>query len=522
MNPKILLLLLSAIARSPVYGQPTVARFDASCGLVDKDIYCFGGVPAVGDNTLADNTTMMIDLTICNGNTAAEIKDRWFTETPNTNGVDTQPRSFSQNIALPDGHRFLLSGGFNGRSGSLADQTIVYDVLTKKWSKYANFEDGSFGNRQIYYASTVQVPDLGIGFYGGFEQNINPSWTMGTGQNLTKANFNKGVSRVVGYPKMTFLNLNASTFPWSIPSQSGAPTVYSAHQTSIYDSASKNVYFFGGEYYDLDDPQQEHPTAIRHSFSSSLVYNVETGSWGNQTWGGANPSSRKYHTTTLLPSKRDILLYGGESKEGAVADVCYVLNLDTKQWVQQTMEGLLATEYIRTRHSAVLVDTSNTLFILFGKNGASVAVNDMLMLNVTDPRNISRYETYYDSMRWSLVGPQSEASSRTPLIVGVSVGGVIAVALLVGFAIYFWRKRRAGTKSNDMQRIQYAKGPVEAAGGRLERNRMPGQRPDNYSPMVARPSYLRDDEATLIGSDEAPATRIVMALKPSNNRYHHG
>lgn len=35
---------------------------------------------------------------------------------------------------------------------------------------------------------------------------------MGTGQNLTKANFNKGVSRVVGYPKMTFLNLNASTF----------------------------------------------------------------------------------------------------------------------------------------------------------------------------------------------------------------------------------------------------------------------------------------------------------------------
>lgn len=123
------------------------------CGLVDKDIYCFGGVPAVGDNTLADNTTMMIDLTICNGNTAAEIKDRWFTETPNTNGVDTQPRSFPQNIALPDGHRFLLSGGFNGRSGSLADQTIVYEVLTKKWSKYANFEDGSFGNRQMYTIS---------------------------------------------------------------------------------------------------------------------------------------------------------------------------------------------------------------------------------------------------------------------------------------------------------------------------------------------------------------------------------
>jgi len=72
---------------------------------------------------------------------------------------------------------------------------------------------------------------------------------------------------------------------------------------------------------------------------------------------------------------------------------------------------------------------------LFGKNSASVAVNDMLMLNVTDPRNISRYETYYDSMRWRLVGPQSEASSRTPLIVGVSVGGVIAVSFITGIAV---------------------------------------------------------------------------------------
>lgn len=118
---------------------------------MDKDIYCFGGVPAVGDNTLADNTTIMIDLTICNGYTAQEIKDMWFTEKPNTDQVGFQPRSHPQSIALPDGHRFLLSGGFSSRPESIADQTIVYDVSTKKWSNYANFADGSFGNRQMYF-----------------------------------------------------------------------------------------------------------------------------------------------------------------------------------------------------------------------------------------------------------------------------------------------------------------------------------------------------------------------------------
>ncbi|GAN04167.1 hypothetical protein MAM1_0056d03627 [Mucor ambiguus] len=171
LHIKKTLILLSTITLSNVSGQPSVARFDASCGLVNKDIYCFGGVPAVGDNTLADNTTIMIDLSICNGYRAEEIKDRWYTETPNTDGVVYQPRSHSQSIALPDKHRFLLSGGFNQvRPGYIADQTIVYDVFTGKWSKYANFVDGSFGNRQIYYASTVYVPDVGFGFYGGFEQ----------------------------------------------------------------------------------------------------------------------------------------------------------------------------------------------------------------------------------------------------------------------------------------------------------------------------------------------------------------
>lgn len=107
-------------------------------------------MPAVGDNTLPDNTVMMIDFTICNGDTAREIKDKWFTETPKADQVDIQARSYPQAIALPDGHRFLLSGGFNHGSGSIANQTIVYDLLSQKWSKYANYIDGPFGNRQMY------------------------------------------------------------------------------------------------------------------------------------------------------------------------------------------------------------------------------------------------------------------------------------------------------------------------------------------------------------------------------------
>ncbi|KAK4512949.1 uncharacterized protein ATC70_003660 [Mucor velutinosus] len=539
VNLKKLLIILSAIALSAVSGQPSVARSDANCDFINRSIYCFGGVPAVGDNTLPDNTVMMIDLTFCNENTAQEIKDKWVTEAPRAERVDILPRSHAQGIALPDGHQFLLSGGFNNGSGPIADQTIVYNVFTQKWSKYANFVDGSFGNRQMYnttlcmvayYASTVDVPNVGIGFYGGFEQNINRSWTMGTGQNLTKAEFNGGSSRTIGYPKMTFLDLSDSFSPWRVPSQSRVPTVYSAHQSSIYDKESKNIYFFGGEYYNIDDPLHDQPTAIEHTFNYSLFYNVETHTWGNQTWGGAKPSSRKYHTTTLLSSKRDVLLYGGESKEGAVSDFCYVLNLDTKQWVQQAIEASLATKYIRTRHSYVMEEDSNTLFILFGKNNATIAVNDILMLNTTDPKNISLYETYHDPMTWDLGETSIDASSNTALIVGISVGATVAGIVLVGLIIYFWRKRRASTKSVNTQKTQWIQ-KAEASANHLPKDQMPAStqraqwiqkaeapanhlpkdqmpassKPDTrYSYMVSRPS-LQDDEATLIGFNDASA-----------------
>lgn len=75
-------------------------------------------------------------------------------------------------------------------------------------------------------------------------------------------------------------------------------------------------------------------------------------------------------------------------------------------------------------------DDNDTLFILFGKNSASVAVNEILMLNVTDPKNISRYETYYAPMRWDLEPKGIDSSNNTALIVGVSVGATVAVSYL--------------------------------------------------------------------------------------------
>lgn len=124
------------------------------CGLLSKSIYCFGGVP-VGGTINTDSTINMLDLTISNGDTAAEIQKKWVTVSSDTNDVNIQARYRPQGIALPDGNGFLLSGGFSSTTTPIVDQTIVYNASTNKWSKYPNFEDRSYGNRQMYYMQTL-------------------------------------------------------------------------------------------------------------------------------------------------------------------------------------------------------------------------------------------------------------------------------------------------------------------------------------------------------------------------------
>lgn len=124
------------------------------CGLLSKNVYCFGGTP-VGDNANSDSTINMLDLSTCNGETATEIQKKWLTVSSDTNGVNLQARYRPQAIAFPDGDGFLISGGYSATSKSIADQTIVYNVSTNKWSKYQNFKDGSYGDRQMYYIKTL-------------------------------------------------------------------------------------------------------------------------------------------------------------------------------------------------------------------------------------------------------------------------------------------------------------------------------------------------------------------------------
>jgi hypothetical protein len=74
----------------------------------------------------------------------------WQLINTNTNGVTIDSRVYGQAAQISD-TQLLISSGFNTLLVSgIQDQTIVYDTTTNSWSSYANYTEGSTGNRQMY------------------------------------------------------------------------------------------------------------------------------------------------------------------------------------------------------------------------------------------------------------------------------------------------------------------------------------------------------------------------------------
>ncbi|GAA5804779.1 hypothetical protein HPULCUR_010286 [Helicostylum pulchrum] len=378
----------------------------------------------------ADSSLMYLDIVYSSGNSTKELATRWTTIAANTNGVNIQSRRFPQSMVLPDGKTMILSGGWNTDKSGLVSQTIAYSADNNSWSVYPSYTESPLGVRQIYYASSVYIPEYGVGFYGGIETNINRNWTY-RGQNMSQYEYPKDITaRAIGYTSLTFFDIRKNVDPWFVfPTQNDLPTVFSGFQTSIFDNLSNRIFFFGGAY-----RNSTFYPLLYYSFGTSITFNVESGTWGSQILGGIIPSGRAEHTTTLLSStNRDVLLYGGldfSNNNKPVLDYLFTLNLDSYEWKQQNIQNPNALDLIRAQHSAVPV-YNNTLFIVFGRGASGVSVSSMVILNVTDPSNISYLSTYVDpnGVENSNIYEEEKSSDSLGLSEGVTAG--IAVGTII-------------------------------------------------------------------------------------------
>lgn len=406
---------------------------------------------------------LSLDVSKANHTSMSEFENQWATESPNTAGISIPRRRDNQYAVV--GSQLVLSGGSSNPEWDpgLVDQTIAYNADDNTWRSYPNYVEDNFGNRQIYYAATTVVPSKGLAFYGGYERPFNKNWTIETKQNFTQTSRTQDNFRAIGYVRVVYLDITNTVNPWTIPPQTNVPDLFSSFQASIYDPASSKIYYIGGTFEDTLNPAYDW-TGLKsfHSLAYALTFDTFSGEWGNQTLtGNVIPTNRKYHTTTLLPNAQStVLLYGGETSSIVSMDYCFTLDLKSFTWTQLNINAP-GVDLRRSAHTATLVN-NETLFIVMGFNGLDTLTSVPVVLNVSDPKNITYVEYYTDpSVRGAKTvdapgdaaggtvnGDVSKGGLSAGAIAGIAVGAAAGVIIALAAIFVCRRRKRAQKKKN--------------------------------------------------------------------------
>ncbi|KAL9559549.1 hypothetical protein MBANPS3_000375 [Mucor bainieri] len=421
-------------------------RRSPNCALLSGKIYCFGGYTGPTSNYNRDTSLYALDTSNIHDSFATKWEE--ITDAANSNLATTEPKVKAQ-VAVPgDGKNLLISGGFPFSNHSTVPQHILYNAESNSWRSLAEFDDGPNGNfRQIYLATATYVPEQSkFYFFGGMEKYPVNRWYFDTltSVNITNATFiNQPDLSKIGYYRMTTLDVNSgASNPWQVIPQQNPPAFDYYYHTSIYHVGSKKIYYFGGSYNYVSERRTENST-----FSEALVFDTTTSSWGNQTFkGGVIPTQRRYHTTTLLPSGQDVLLYGGAVDDTPSRDFCYVANLETFVWsscntIRLSDNGIAS----RAEHSAVLDETKKILYILFGYDKDKSIIDNyatVLALNVSDPSAVA----FIDSTEAVQPGDNAVSTLSNQKgsggTIGGAVGGAVGGVLVIGLIAFFVMKKK--------------------------------------------------------------------------------
>ncbi|KAG2213036.1 hypothetical protein INT47_011185 [Mucor saturninus] len=355
----------------------------------------------------------ILDLTMYSGKTTDELATKWVRLYTNTENQNILPRSNPQSTQLPDGKTLLIVGGDISGNASGIPQTLSFNGETLSWDFYPNFEDSSFGNRQISNAASVYVPEYGFVLYGGLEVNYNNNFTY-PGINATNFIDDGLQQRFIGYTKLEALDIRNTENPWR-PSLSGnnVPNIFPNRQAAIFDAKNNAVFFFGGSHPDATNTLQ-----TLFTFDTAITFNFTTKNWGVQKLNGQGPSPRYGHSANV-----------------ALSDYCYVLDLDTYQWTQQTIPAATGVVLARTKHSVYGVETeiklAEKLFILNVTNPLSITLLDTF----TDPASVvpanttsqPTSETTPNSNSTTYLADASKKGLTSGAIIGIAVGISVAV-----------------------------------------------------------------------------------------------
>ncbi|GBB98156.1 hypothetical protein RclHR1_03150019 [Rhizophagus clarus] len=368
-------------------------RFAQTSALIGNKIYYMGGVVPLPEPIISD--FFYLDTSILSSTDSTTLP--WTELT----GLDNLFTSWGTAVAGgANKDLFVLFGG-NMTPAENSSLVIVYDTSSNTWSKPTISAPQGEPARKIKTQAVVDSTGKMYIFGGSTSPDLDNSLVN----------------------DMSILD--TVNWSWSTGTQNGAPDARSDYSATILNNGV--IVYIGGS--NLNN---------RYVPMSQInTYDTNSATWANIVSTGDIPSPRGGHSAVLTPDGR-IIIYGGAfsiSADGqytaATPDMA-VLDTTNNNFVwSQPKAGGTAPPQV-AYHSASLV--GDYMVVSFGNITNKGPSPNVYVLDTKDSYN------WVTSMNTNT--SETNSSSNVGLIVGVSVGCIVALILLGGGLFWFYRRRK--------------------------------------------------------------------------------
>ncbi|ORX45691.1 hypothetical protein DM01DRAFT_1169846 [Hesseltinella vesiculosa] len=334
----------------------------------------------------------------------------------------------------------MMSGAGSGNTytqSSLKNVTSWYDTSSNTWGTYTQSTipitwDGGSGQIIPFNVTPLFNQLQGVSV-ATIVHNGSTTWTtapqLSGGLRLDNANYiNDAVTS--SYPIFT---ANDSNWNQIMVAGSNHPNAQPrSFRAQAVRSENDRIWFFGGMQYNISTngmPYTGQDVASDAVTFSSFPYMDNAAGYFNISYNSASniPSTRYWHSATLLPGKGQILIFGGVYSGKACPDFAYLFDTNTLKWTQPNVVG--ASAQARYGHSAVMVG-KNLLYIMFGADVSGNLLNRVDILNTTSwtflDAGVNNSQSNGGSSGGGVPGGSSGMSVGT--IAGIAVGVVVGVS----------------------------------------------------------------------------------------------
>ncbi|CAO3651426.1 unnamed protein product [Cunninghamella blakesleeana] len=373
------------------------------CTLIKTSIYCFGGYTL--DNNLRQspsNTNIFLDLSKYNNFTNFKSEDVQWNVIGNTlsdTGATLQARSFSASTSTFSDDTILIYGGIssteNPTSSPIANPFIGFQTQLNKWRNLLLPSSGNFTSR----STMVNLGNDTIWIWGGQAQS--------------SSNYSPNIVYLYNYRNSQWLNQINSDWGMRIE-----------HTATL---ANNNMIYIIGGSVKVNDASFEYA-----SLNNIIQFDTQTSTWSNVTATGDFPKNRVSHTTTQIPGKNQLLIYGGvdafREPDYLPDSLCYAYDYEKNTYTLvavprnpkngvNTLYGHFATSY-----------AGSFIIFAFGYVNISSPSVSLNVLNITDLNNLN----------WVIEPVQqlnNTPTSETPSQVNKALSSGTIVAIVVPIVV---------------------------------------------------------------------------------------